>query len=475
MDNTNDYSYMARGASELGRVQPLTGDAEFVAALTSGGDSRLAVDSQTGANKYLCPPTPVPALICASSCTASPIATRGFQQAADFYLELIAAPSPSRRAEALEHRRRELTAGLLRYFGVAEIAEAILCPSGTDALSTAAMLVARERPGEPVTAILPQASETGTGVPLAVGGRRSKCPPTPDLPTPDATQPDENTKVVEIQLRSANGVPRSDDEVVDAYAAAAAGARGRPIVYVTHSTKTGLIAPVVPPPGIDVIVDACQARIEPEIVARYLRHGWPVVVTGSKFFGGPAFSGAVLFPVARLSGPRCQPTAPSRDRHTARLRPMPDSANLGTVLRWIAALDMIEAFAPRAARTPALLRDRAAAIERGLGENAALEPVGGLVSDRPGWSDLPSIFTFAIRDPADQRKLLTLGELRPLYERLASQGVLLGQPVGLGRFGGLRIAVGARDVLPDAPPDGCLPHVFAALAEATKPRFYRLD
>ena len=36
------------------------------------------------------------------------------------------------------------------------------------------------------------------------------------------------------------------------------------------------------------------------MVASYLRDGWPVVVTGSQFFGGPAFSGAVLFPSVQL-------------------------------------------------------------------------------------------------------------------------------------------------------------------------------
>jgi len=44
----------------------------FVTALTSGGDSRVAIDNRTGTNKYFCPPTPAPGLVCLSSCTASP-------------------------------------------------------------------------------------------------------------------------------------------------------------------------------------------------------------------------------------------------------------------------------------------------------------------------------------------------------------------------------------------------------------------
>ena len=463
MDDMNDFGYTGRGETDPHGGQSPAIDDEFVAALTSGGDSRLDVDRRTGANKYLCPPTPVSSLICASSCTASPITARGFRRAADFFDELAAAASPPRQAEALERRHRELVARLLGYFGVADIAEALLCPSGTDALRTAATLVAAERPGGPITAILPQASETGSGVPLAVAGGLFDRLTTSDAPPPDCA-----VRLVEIPLRSVDGAPRSDDEVVDAYDAAAARAWGRSVVYMTHSTKTGLIAPVVPPPETDVVVDACQARIEPTTVAKYLRKGWPVVVTGSKFFGGPAFSGAVLFPVARLSPAQCRTLTVSPDRHTDFPWSKTGSANVGTVLRWIAALDMIEAFAPLAGEAPDLLRNRAVAIERGLGANAALVPVGGLAPARRGWSDLPSIFTFGVRDPADRRRLLSVTELRPLYERLASDGVLLGQPVGLGRFGGLRIAVGARDLLPDAAMDGGLSHLFAALEDATR-------
>ena len=41
---------------------------------------------------------------------------------------------------------------------------------------------------------------------------------------------------------------------------------------------------------------------------------------------------------------------------------------------------------------------------------------------------------------------MTTAELRPIYRALAGQGVLVGQPVDLGPFGGLRVAVGMRDV-----------------------------
>jgi hypothetical protein len=433
-------------------VRPGGHATRFIPALFSGGDSRMAADPRTGLNKYLCPTVPAPELVCASSSTASPISVQGFDCAAEAFFDIVEAPSPRQRARRLTALTEQIEARLLQYFDVAGLARAILCPSGTDALLTTAMLIAAERPNEAMTAILPSASETGTGVPLAAMCRVFDGP---DSGTSLAGRPG---TTVEIPLRSADGSPRCDDEVNDAFAAAAAAAMGNAIIYLTHGTKTGLIAPVSPPRGANVIVDACQARIEPETVAAYLRLGWPVVVTGSKFFGGPAFSGAVLFPLARLP-PIGRRPLPSASR---------DSDNLGTALRWTAAMGAIDAFEPRAAGMAAALADRAAAIERALAANPMLVAIGGLRPRGPVWADQPSIFTFGVRDPMDRGRLLQPAELRPLYERLAHLGVLLGQPVELGPFGGLRIAIGARELL-GGPGDNGLARVFAALEEATTP------
>jgi hypothetical protein len=429
---------------------PVDGSAGFVAALFSDGDSRIAADPRTGLNKYFCPAVPAPDLVCASSCTASPVSVQGFDTAAEAFSNIVLAPSPRQRADRLAALVVRIEARLLRYFGASTLARAFLCPSGTDALLTAAMLVGAERPNDAMTAILPSAAETGTGVPMAATGRV--------FDGPDSGRPltGRAGRAVEIPLRSPDGSPRCEQAVNDAFAAAAAAATGNVIVYLTHSTKTGLIAPVSPPDGANVIVDACQARIEPETVAAYLGRGWPVVVTGSKFFGGPAFSGAILFPRARLP-------ADARRRLASVL---PQNAKLGTVLRWTATLAAIDAFEPLAAGMAEILSRRGAAIAQALASNPALVAVGGLQPRGSGWAGLPSIFTFGVRDPMDRRRLLPAAELRPLYERLAHAGVLLGQPVGLGPFGGLRIAIGARDLLEEHGNDG-LGHIFAALEEAT--------
>ena len=452
----------------------------FISALLSDGDSRIATDSRTGLNKYLCPPLPAPDLVCASSCTASPMSVQGFERAAEAFSRIAGATSARQRADRQRDLSDQIEARLLRYFAATSLARAWLCPSGTDALLTTTLLLAAERPNEALTVVLPAAAETGTGVPMAAIGRVFDGP---DSGTPLAGCVG---RTIEVPLRLADGSPCPEDRVNDAFAAAAAKGpdkasdrtTSRVIVYLTHGSKTGLIAPTSPPEGVEVIVDACQGRIEPATVAAYLGRGWPVVVTGSKFFGGPAFSGAVLFPRAR----RLQTYLPTHPG----AHPAAPGAGLGTLLRWTAALAEIDAFEPRAAAAADILADRIAIIRQALADNPALVPVEGLSapSGRPngeGWADLPSIFTFGVRDPADRGRLLSATELRPLHERLARGGILLGQPVGLGRFGGLRIAMGARDLLegpqePAKPPGIAKPlaspglaGLFAALEAATRP------
>jgi hypothetical protein len=429
---------------------PLEDTAEFIAALCSGADSRMATDPHTGLSKYFCPVQPTADLICVSSCTASPISARGFNTASRAFATIAGAMSPRQRALRLETLNEQIKAQLISYFGVDGLARVILCPSGTDAVLTAAMLVAAERPNDAITAILPCASETGTGVPMAAMCRVF------DGPRSGRSLLDRESATVEIPLRATDGSPLCVDDVNRCFAAATANASGRVIVWLTHGTKTGLIAPVSPPPGADVIVDACQARLAPETVVAYLRRGWPVVVTGSKFFCGPAFSGAVLFPLARPDGSGRNSVASTSDAPSA----------LGTALRWSAAIDAIEAFEASVASMAKAVADRVRDIVWALASNPAVVPIGGLTSHGPGWADQPTIFTFAVRDPADRRRLLSVAELRPLYENLAGFGVLLGQAVGLGQFGGLRIAIGARGLLDDPAGDG-LAAAFAVLREVT--------
>ena len=59
------------------------------------------------------------------------------------------------------------------------------------------------------------------------------------------------------------------------------------------------------PDQVQIVVDACQMRLGRPRLRKYLDRGYLVLVTGSKFFTGPAFSGALLVPARLVASDRC--------------------------------------------------------------------------------------------------------------------------------------------------------------------------
>ncbi len=84
--------------------------------------------------------------------------------------------------------------------------------------------------------------------------------------------------------------------------------RGRDVLlHVLDASKTGLMAvtrqtarslAAAAPGRVRVVIDACQLRSPLAQLQRDLADGFMVTVTGSKFAGGPPFSGALLLPAA---------------------------------------------------------------------------------------------------------------------------------------------------------------------------------
>jgi len=241
---------------------------------------------------------------------------------------------------------------------------------------------------------------------------------------------------------------------------------GRVVLHAIDGSKTGLTAPdrwacrrlsQTYGAKLDIVIDACQARIEPELVRWYLQHGYPVLVTGSKFFAAPGFCGAVLFPRQRLQRITRAGRLPSGLAAYARLQGGFGSRRCpGLILRWTAALHEMAIFAQVPGGLVAATLDRLGhAISACIGSDTRLDMVAAPRPPGMGWSDRRSVFTFTVRGP---NGLMNCAELRGLCGQLRenSAGSLpgrivacqLGQPVELGRgsVGGLRIAISAAQI-----------------------------
>jgi len=384
--------------------------------LVAGGDERLALDADSGRNRYGCRPTPDPGLIALGSSTASNISTAAYQAAgalrARYLQALRSAPELTVYRAALAELRRRLLA--FCGCGVDDSPMALLAPSGTDLFMLAANL------RQPQCTVLIDPAETGGGVPLALLGPRQGAAHT-------------------VAVRHADGSLRDAREVDAEYAAIvdAAAARGRQVLLVlTDVSKTGLISPGITSvlalkrrwgAQLDVLVDACQFRIDAATVRAYLAQDFMVALTGSKFMAGPTFSGALLLPRAMAAN--------AVDAVT-------NKPNFGMLLRWEAALTEMERYAavPPASRTECARRfEHAATHALGTGSTLTFEPLPVPALDRSalgassGWDLVQTVFPFMLRAPGG--RLLDGAEARRLYLLLqqATPGrkrFHLGQPVG---------------------------------------------
>ena len=192
------------------------------------------------------------------------------------------------------------------------------------------------------------------------------------------------------------------------------------------------------PGRVLVVVDACQLRCPAEQLRADLAGGLAVMLTGSKFAGGPSFCGALLLPAALADELRTARPPASLDDYSARLdwpatlRPafaagLRHPANLGLGLRWTAALAGIEAYVA----LPAATRDALlAAFGQAVRDRVAADP--GLALLDPDLADR-GLAPIVHADGSDPRGV---------YEAL-QRGVAGGPPCHLGQ----PVAVGPRTAL----------------------------
>jgi hypothetical protein len=234
---------------------------------------------------------------------------------------------------------------------------------------------------------------------------------------------------------------------------------------------------------LSIVIDACQVRIEPALVRGYVRDGFFVLVTGSKFFSAPGFCGAVLVP---RQGPL--PLAGAGRWPDGLLAYATLAGGLagrrcpGLLLRWAAALDSMQNFAAMPVEdVRSAINRMGSAVRSLLMRSERLQLVQAPRPGGAGWSDRGSVLTFAVR--ADDGSWMSPEALRPLYLALAedSSATLsgateaersaasircqIGQPVSLGSEakGGLRIAFSADQLIAGGNEKPALGAVFEKL------------
>jgi len=487
-------------ASALERVGALVLPVEVL--LTLGGDGRLRLDRELRLNKYGCSPMPRPEAVTFASCTATSVSDLAFHRADTVRRELILRALEQGAVETAHEHAGGLRQRISREFGLTDEHVLALAPSGTDCellLTSLALALGHA----PVQHVAVGFDEAGSGTSSAARGmhfdvltpRGARVPKDAPLEGMDSS----DVTLTDVGLRGPEGAPHTLSQIDAAVeeVVTQALANGRQVVlHAMDNSKTGLGGPSLElarrlreraGERVWVVVDAAQMRVSRDTLARYLNADCMVVLTGSKFFTGPPFAGAVAIPAALahrfdavdslpagLGEYFSKPDLPPRWQRWMDAKSM--RCNLGLLLRWEAALAEVEAFhaVPAAARRAYFeqFRDGVLALFQAF---PALEPV---VSDSfhetvrnvtDGWDCVQTIFPFLCRrggdvraTPFDMEQALRLyhflnSDLRAhLHGRVADHALDLaarqchiGQPVGIalpgGRIAGaLRIAPGSR-------------------------------
>jgi hypothetical protein len=462
--------------------------------LGSGGDPRLSIDPASGANEYGCQPFPCPDTLSFASSTATSISGRAYDHAGKARESLMRSAIAIGIDAAFDARIEAMRDELKGWLGIETKADVVFSPSGTDS-QLQALFLARALLGPALTTVIVAADQTGSGTADTARGCHFKAA------TANGSRVRKGDSIaglaesvanVTLPLFDGTGGFRSqaDSDSMVLAAVEKSVANGTSVLLqIMDSSKLGWRAPgercldeiATRWPGqVLIVVDACQMRIGRARLRKYLDRGYLVIITGSKFFTGPPFSGALLVPavLSKALDPATEVASGLRDyssrsdwpvNWTALRSGFPIRTNFGQWLRWEAALEEIGAYygVPDEFRRSALTMF-GEGVERIIGSSPSLRMLRP--QQKPESADdeemaQATIFPFVIRH---EDRDLSLAGCRKIYRALARDAgnaacanaqrgdpeiaakvCLIGQPVALGGTGQhpvavLRICAGAR-------------------------------
>lgn len=443
--------------------------------MAMGGDTRIVIDDLSGLNGYGCAPYPSYS-VAYSSCTGSTISSSAYAFIEAYLHELRKNFSNHEDPLIFEKEFEFIRDKIAQFHELSPDVDVVLGSSGTDL--ELVMLALSMTEGNGVHNIVLGANEVGSGIEYVAKGRYFSTL-TPHGKIQKLDQVIEGFDVAKIsyanvKIRYENGGVRSEEEVIAEFEKEIEWAKEnnkRPLIHSIHRTKTGLI--ILSPPAldrllkkygatIDVLVDACQGRISIRLVNAYLQAGAAVLLTGSKFYSGPPFSGALILSPEMRDRLKQRGTIPIGLNEFFTRYEFPSSwtflngqlnenINLGLLLRWQAAVyEMNRVFLIPNKRIETVINcfNQAARY--------MIESSGFLVEERiASLSDedvhptqtvspfeLNSIITFTIKDDEKHRQLniedaklihramyLDLSQIISDHQKVASTIIQLGQPV----------------------------------------------
>lgn len=464
--------------------------------LMSGGDLRLNIDEFELLNKYGCRPFPRPDAFTFASSTATSVSNFAFDKT-DKVRNILIQNSLNKGFKNTTLEFSELLKNNLRKaLKIDDECQIIFSPSGTDsALQIAA--ITQIISDKEITHVLVASEETGSGVPAALKGMHfeNNTALNYSVKKGDKIEGFRDIDLIEIPLRDKNGELKSssqlDNEVFTAISKTNELER-HIVLHAMDQSKLGYQSPSkemiqslnkLKNLSMQIIVDGAQLRLDPKDIQNYLNKGFIVSITGSKYFTGPPYSGALIVPKS---------VSKSIDSVKNKLpkgltnyynhsdwpiswfcsKDLSDGFNYGSYMRWNAAIVEMD----RYYKTPILYRNLGIEmfcnfVEDSIKEASFLEPIyrdetkiKTYNSEEFGLRNIRTIFPFFI---LKNEEVLSIDQVKKLYAllnsdisnqfeessleiiRLAAQKCHIGQAVNVKysndfQSAVLRISLGAR-------------------------------
>lgn len=478
---TSSRSLASRAADEACEMAKEAGFSEFEAMLTTGGDCRSLIDVHTGKNKYHIRPQPIdPEHVFRGSCTGNPPTKRGYDAAEKLFESAFKGRNGDETSEALTQVFEDQRNRIASLLNLPEGAEVILCPSGSDAEYIPLAIAKALRPDATIANGSTQIKEVGAGsAPAAAGRYFSTHAPLLGKVDKEKTYLTgfESIEGITIAARDHTGKVLDAAGEMKKFTEDSLKQGFYPIVHGVFGGKTG-VRDTVMPPSMDAgdtslgIVDACQGRFTTDELMEWLDQDSLVLFTGSKFYQGPPFCGAVIVPpriaeklrTARaptqmfttdgLGGFMTEKELPSCLRKWAPYMMKKDTNNVGLALRWEASLAGMQALAHVSDEERTEAADEwASGVVKHVRSEANLDAwcversiVSIRVAKEDGWlsvEELRDLFRWIGSDVSEK-----ISGLSPEEKAILSKPAYIGQPVDVSEaFGIVRIALGVDSML----------------------------
>lgn len=420
--------------------------------MTQGGDARILLNPETMLNRYHSGPYPRDLIAFASSTANDLSADAMAYLASRFGDDAPGLNGAEAYREFLDGARRQIRTA----YGIHESTDILFAASGTD-LEYVALLavVGRSRAG--ICNLLLGSDEVGSGCIHSAAGKyfANETPLGLDCEPGDLVAGLPPIHLGDFPVRNQAGTAFNSEHILRAMSARieTALAEGQhPLIHIVHGSKTGLVLPHLD--AIDAlndrfgdrlsyVVDACQARITSAAIADYLDRGIIVFLTGSKFMGGPPFSGFALLPAGTVGAAAPLATGMATIFRRAEVPEqwagcdiLKSEGNAGLALRLAASLFELDRFQKLSLADVTRVVTAFSAATDWLASSLGIAKVA---SAAPGESEWPSehpiemqtLVTLDLSHDAEgnQQRDLTFDDATRIHKMLIENGIRLGQPV----------------------------------------------